>query len=51
MRVVKGTHKVRVGRVGPGGEYAGFSGRCRVEAAPRRARFYVGASVDRKIAY
>jgi hypothetical protein len=50
-RVVKGTRKVRVGRVGPGGEYAGV--RLGLELKPRhgRARYYVGASAGRKIVY
>lgn len=45
------SRKVRVGRVGPGGEYAGF--RAGVELKPRkgRARYYVGVSAGRKIAY
>jgi hypothetical protein len=49
-RVVKGTRKVRVGRVGPGGAYAGV--RLGVELKPRRgrARYYVGASAGRKMA-
>jgi hypothetical protein len=43
--------KIRAGRVGPGGEYAGF--RAGVELRPKRgrARYYVGASAGRKIAY
>lgn len=52
-RVVRGSvrHNVRVGRVGPGGQYAGF--RAGVELKPRKgkARYYVGVTAGRKIAH
>jgi hypothetical protein len=51
--VVRGSirQNVGVGRVGPGGQYAGF--RAGLELKPRkgRARYYVGVSAGRKIAY
>lgn len=47
--VVAGSRRVRVGRVGPGGEYAGI--RAGIELKPRkgRARYYVGVSAGRKV--
>ncbi len=52
-RVVRGSvrQNVRVGRVGPGGQYAGF--RAGVELKPRKGkgRYYVGVTAGRKIAY
>lgn len=51
-RVVAGSARrnVRVGRVGPGGQYAGI--KAGVELKPRKgssARYYVGVSAGRKI--
>lgn len=52
-RVVAGSARrnVRVGRVGPGGQYAGI--RAGVELKPPRgkARYYVGVTAGRRIGY
>jgi len=52
-RVVRGSARqhVRVGRVGPGGQYAVF--RAGVELKPRKgsARYYVGVSAGRRVSY
>lgn len=52
-RVVGGSvrRNVRVGRVGPGGQYAGV--KAGVELKPRKgsARYYVGVSAGRKIGH
>jgi hypothetical protein len=41
---------VRVGRVGPGGEYAGIHAGVKLRSPKRRAEYYVGVSAGRKIA-
>jgi hypothetical protein len=50
-RYVRGSvgKAVRVGRVGPGGEYAGVHVGAKVRTR-KRAEFYVGVSAGRKIA-
>lgn len=48
-KVVAGSRRVRVGRVGPGGEYVGI--RAGAEFKPRKgnARYYVGVSAGRRL--
>jgi hypothetical protein len=41
---------VRVGRVGPGGEYAGIHAGVKLRSPKRHAEYYVGVSAGRKIA-
>ena len=50
-RYVRGSigKTVRVGRVGPGGEYAGIHVGARLRG-PKRGEYYVGVSAGRKIA-
>jgi hypothetical protein len=40
---------VRVGRVGPGGEYAGIHAGVKLHSRKRRAEYYVGVSAGRRI--
>lgn len=51
-KVVRGSARqsVKVGRIGPGGQYAGI--KAGVELKPRKgnARYYVGVTAGRKIA-
>ena len=51
-RYVRGSlgKTLRVGRVGPGGEYAGIHVGAKLRTK-RRAEYYVGLSAGRKIAY
>ena len=51
-RYVRGSlgKTVRVGRVGPGGEYAGIHVGAQLRSRKRRAEYYVGVSAGRKIA-
>jgi hypothetical protein len=51
-RYVRGSvgKTVRVGRVGPGGEYAGIHAGVKLLSPKRRAEYYVGVSAGRKIA-
>lgn len=50
-RYVRGSlgHTLRVGRVGPGGEYAGVHVGAKLRTR-RRGEYYVGVSAGRKIA-
>jgi hypothetical protein len=41
---------VRIGRVGPGGEYAGIHVGAQPRSRKRRTEYYVGVSAGRKIA-
>lgn len=41
---------VRVGRVGPGGEYAGIHAGIKLRSHKRRAEYYVGVSAGKRIA-
>ncbi len=41
---------VRLGRVGPGGEYAGIHVGAQFRSRKRRAEYYVGVSAGRRIA-
>jgi hypothetical protein len=52
-RYVRGSmgRTVRVGRVDPGGEYAGFHVGAQLRSRKRRAEYYVGVSAGRRIAY
>jgi hypothetical protein len=51
-RYVRGSvgKTVRVGRVGPGGEYAGIHAGVKLRTRKRRAEYYVGVSAGRRIA-
>lgn len=51
-RYVRGSagKTVRVGRVGPGGEYAGIHIGAQLRSRKRRTEYYVGLSAGRKIA-
>ena len=51
-RYVRGSvgNTVRVGRVGPGGEYAGIHAGVKLRSPKRRAEYYVGVSAGRRIA-
>jgi hypothetical protein len=51
-RYVRGSigKTVRVGRVGPGGEYTGIHVGAQLRSRKRRAEYYVGVSAGRKIA-
>jgi hypothetical protein len=51
-RYVRGSvgKTVRVGRVGPGGEYAGVHVGAKLRTRKRRAEYYVGLSAGRRIA-
>jgi hypothetical protein len=51
-RYVRGSvgKTVRVGRVGPGGEYAGIHAGVKLHTRKRGAAYYVGVSADRRIA-
>ena len=40
---------VRLGRVGPGGEYAGIHVGAKLRSRKRRAEYYVGVSAGRRI--
>jgi hypothetical protein len=40
---------VRIGRVGPGGEYTGVHVGAQLRSRKRRAEYYVGVSAGRKI--
>ena len=42
--------QVPVGRVGPGGEYAGIHAGVKLRTRKRRAEYYVGVSAGRRIA-
>lgn len=50
-RYVRGSagSTVRVGRVGPGGEYAGIHAGVRLKSRRRGADYYVGVSAGRRI--
>lgn len=50
-RYVRGSvgKTVRVGHVGPGGEYAGIHAGVKLRSRKRRAEYYVGVSAGRKI--
>jgi hypothetical protein len=52
LRYVHGSlgKTVRVGRVGPGGEYAGIHVGAQLRSRKRRTEYYVGLSAGRKIA-
>jgi hypothetical protein len=51
-RYVRGSlgKTLRVGRVGPGGEYAGMHVGAQLRSHKRRTEYYVGLSAGRKIA-
>jgi hypothetical protein len=51
-RYVRGSvgNTVRVGRVGPGGEYAGVHAGVKLRTR-KRAEYYVGVSAGRRISY
>ena len=51
-RYVRGSFgkTVRLGRVGPGGEYAGIHVGAQLRSRKRRTEYYVGLSAGRKIA-
>jgi hypothetical protein len=51
-RYVRGSvgKTVRVGRVGPGGEYAGIHVGAQLRSRKRRTEYYLGLSAGRKIA-
>ena len=51
-RYVRGSlgKTIRVGRVGPGGEYAGIHVGAQLRSRKRRAEYYVGVSAGRRIA-
>ena len=50
-RYVRGSagSTVRVGRVGPGGEYAGIHAGVRLNSRKRGADYYIGVSAGRRI--
>jgi hypothetical protein len=50
-RYVRGSlgKTLRVGRVGPGGEYAGIHVGAQLRSRKRRAEYYVGVSAGRRI--
>jgi hypothetical protein len=50
-RYVRGSvgKAVRVGRVGPGGEYAGIHAGVKLRSRKRGAEYYVGVSAGRRI--
>jgi hypothetical protein len=52
-RYVRGSlgKTVRLGRVGPGGEYAGIHVGAQFHSRKRRAEYYVGVSAGRRISY
>jgi hypothetical protein len=52
LRYVRGSmgKTVRLGRVGPGGEYAGIHVGAQLRSRKRRGEYYVGVSAGRKIA-
>ena len=51
-RYVRGSvgKTVRVGRVGPGGEYAGIHAGVKLRSPKRHAEYYVGVSAGKRIA-
>ena len=51
-RYVRGSvgRTVRVGRVGPGGEYAGIYVGAQLRSRKRRTEYYIGVSAGRRIA-
>ena len=51
LRYVRGSvgKTVRLGRVGPGGEYAGIHVGAKLRSRKRRAEYYVGVSAGRRM--
>lgn len=51
LRYVRGSmgRTVRLGRVGPGGEYAGIHVGAQLRSRKRRTEYYVGVSAGRRI--